>query len=116
MREADRDLIRLQHMLESIRNVNKFMEGMTLADLDDNPMLYYAVVKNIEIIGEAAYMLTQDFIKSHPQTPWKFIIKMRHILVHGYYQIEAHQLYNVYTEDLPLLLPQIIGYVEELSR
>ncbi|MDE5790681.1 MAG: DUF86 domain-containing protein [Muribaculaceae bacterium] len=114
MREADKDLNRLQHMLESIHNVNKFMDGMTRADLDENPMLYYAVVKNIEIVGEAAYMLTPGFISAHPETPWKFIIKMRHILVHGYYQIEADQLYNVYTEDLPILLPQIEAYIKEL--
>lgn len=114
MREAEKDLFRLQHIREAILNVNKFMEGMGQDDLDANPMLYFAVVKNIEIIGEAAYMLTPAFIDSHPATPWKFIIKMRHILVHGYYQIDSEQLYNVYTEDLPGLLPQIDNYINEL--
>lgn len=78
-------------------------------------MLYFAVVKNIEIIGEAAYMLTKEFIESHLQTPWKYIIKMRHILVHGYYQINPEQLYNVYQEDLPLLAPQIEKYIKEME-
>ncbi|MDE7412322.1 MAG: DUF86 domain-containing protein [Muribaculaceae bacterium] len=116
MRESEKDLLRLHHILEAINNVNKFMKGKAPEELEENPMLYFAVVKNIEIIGEAAYMLTSDFINSHPQTPWKFIIKMRHILVHGYYQIEAHQLYNVYSEDLPLLKPQIEEYIKNFNK
>lgn len=51
MREADKDLFRLKHMLDSMNNVNLFMEGKTLEDLGKDAMLYYAVVKNIEIIG-----------------------------------------------------------------
>lgn len=70
-------------------------------------MLFYAVVKNIEIIGEAAYKLTHEFTEMHPEIPWKQIIRMRHILVHGYYQINAEQLYNVYTEDLPYLFGRL---------
>lgn len=113
MRESERNYQRLLHIREAIQNVNLFMKDREIEDLKNNPMLYYAVVKNIEIIGEASYMLTKDFIDAHPETPWKFIIKMRHILVHGYYQIEADQLYNVYTEDLPILLPQIDKYLTE---
>lgn len=55
MREALRDSSRLRHMVDSILNVNQYMEGKTESDLASNSMLFYAVVKNIEIIGEAAY-------------------------------------------------------------
>lgn len=104
MRESERDPLRIEHMKEAISRVNEYMEGKTCEDLKENSMLFYAVVKNIEIIGEAAYKLTKEFTESHPEIPWKQIIKMRHILVHGYYQIGTEQLHNVYTEDLPYLL------------
>lgn len=92
------------------------MIDKSLDDLAKDAILYYAVVKNVEIIGEAAYKLSKEFIDSHPSTPWNLIIKMRHILVHGYYQVEADQLYEVYREDIPLLIPQIEGYIKELSE
>lgn len=113
MRDELRDRGRLLHMAEAIDRVLSFMDGRTEADLADDAMLFYAVVKNVEIIGEAAYKLSHNFVEAHPHTPWKQIIRMRHILVHGYYQIQPDQLFNVYTEDLPLLHTQIHAYLSE---
>lgn len=114
MRETLRDSSRLRHMIAAIQNVNEYMDGKTETDLKSNSMLFFAVVKNIEIIGEAAYKLTHEFKSSHPDTPWRVIIAMRHILVHGYYQVTASEIYNVYLEDLPILQTQLNGYLKEL--
>lgn len=116
MREALRDPSRLKHMVDSINNVNQYMEGKTESDLTNNSMLFFAVVKNIEIVGEAAYKLTHEFKESHPTTPWRQIVAMRHILVHGYYQVTASEVYNVYENDLPILLSQLTQYIEETSE
>ena len=115
MREALRDPSRLRHMVDSINNVNRYMEGKTESDLISNSMLFFAVVKNIEIVGEAAYKLTLEFKEEHPSTPWRQIVAMRHILVHGYYQVSASEIYNVYKNDLPTLLSQISSYLKEIS-
>lgn len=114
MREPLRDPLRLRHMIEAINNVNEYMSDKLEEDLHSNSMLFYAVVKNIEIIGEAAYKLTNEFKDSHPETPWRQIIAMRHILVHGYYQVTASEVFNVYTQDLPRLLSQLDTYIIEL--
>lgn len=115
MRETLRDPLRIKHMVEAIHHVNEYLQGKTEQDLVDNSMLFYAVVKNIEIVGEAAYKLTAEFKEEHPETPWRQIVNMRHILVHGYYQVMADELYNVYTEDLPTLLEQLEGYLDDIS-
>lgn len=78
-------------------------------------MLYYAIVKNLEIIGEAAYMLTPDFKESHADTDWKDIINMRHILVQGYYQIDSRIVWATIKNDLPPLLKQIEGYLQDMT-
>lgn len=67
-------------------------------------ILYFSVVKNVEIIGEAAYMLTQEFKDAHPDTPWKIIIGMRHFLVHGYYEVDPDEVWNIIDKDLAPLL------------
>ncbi|MCH5319306.1 MAG: DUF86 domain-containing protein [Paramuribaculum sp.] len=115
MRESDRDLTRLHHIQASIRNVMNFMAGRTEEDLTTDAMLFFAVVKNIEIIGEAAYKLTDQFKDNHPLTPWRPIIKMRHILTHGYYQVSADEIYSVYKKDLNDLSIQIEQYIDELT-
>ena len=99
-------------MLEAIANVNLFMAGKDLSSLKSDKMLYFAVIKNIEIIGEAAYKLSTEFKEKHSDIPWRQIEKMRHVLVHGYYSISAPLLFNVYTEDIPVLK----RYIEALIR
>ncbi len=89
MREKPKDKGRLLHIQQSINNINKFLTGKTASDFLEDQMLYFAIVKNLEIIGEAAYMLTEDFKNGHDATNWKEIIRMRHILVHGYYQVDS---------------------------
>lgn len=114
MRETLRDPLRLKHIVDAIHNVNSYMKGRSENDLINNSMLFFAVVKNIEIIGEAAYKLSTEFKEAHPNTPWRQIIGMRHILVHGYYQVTSDEIYNVYTQDLPTLLEQITSYLKTI--
>jgi len=60
-------------------------------------------MKNVEVVGEAAYMLTKAFKKAHPATPWKFVQGMRHVLVHDYAAIDDRELYNTAVNDIPLI-------------
>ena len=115
MREKPRDKGRLQHMSAAIMNIKKFLTDRTADDFLIDAMLYFAVVKNMEIIGEAAYMLTHEFKDSHPVTPWKDIINMRHILVHGYYQVDSREVWMTIKNDLPLLEKQIEQYLTEID-
>ena len=81
MREPVRDRERLEHIVEAIANILDFADGKTKEELEANKLIYYGIVKNIEIVGEAAYKLTNAFRRQHPDTPWDVIMKMRHVLV-----------------------------------
>ncbi|MCL2510682.1 MAG: DUF86 domain-containing protein [Bacteroidales bacterium] len=94
MREKIKDKGRLEHILESIDYVTEFIDGIEFEDFLKNKMLQFAVVKNLEIIGEASYKLTNDFRDNHPEIEWKKIIAMRHILVHGYYDTDETIVWN----------------------
>lgn len=111
MREAVRDSGRLQHMLSAMTNIFEFCEGRDLNSIESDKMLYFAIVKNLEIVGEAVYMLTQEFKDSHPQTPWDDIEGMRHVLVHGYYQILPSEIISVVRKDIPVLYGQVKTYL-----
>ena len=78
--------------------------------------MYYAVVKNIEIIGEAANLLSSESVDSHPATPWKQVRGMRNYIVHEYFQIDDVVVWGVVTEDIPVLRQQIIDYLDEMNK
>lgn len=82
MRERLRDSARLEHIIVAINNIQESIEGKTQEDLEQNKMLFFAIVKNIEIIGEAANNLTKDLRVMHPEVDWKGMTRMRHVLVH----------------------------------
>ena len=107
MREVIRDSGRLEHILIAIGNVQKFLEGKTFEDLCQDKILFYAVVKNIEIVGEAANNLTKEIQIQHPEVQWKDVISMRHVLVHDYYSIDARTAWQTAQENLPQLKEQI---------
>lgn len=115
MREKPRDPERLRHIHHAISKVHEFLKERERQELVDDSLLFYAVVKNIEIVGEAAYMLTPEFKKTHPDTPWKPIEGMRHYLVHGYYHVNLSEVWNVAMRDLPILDQQVIEYLEEFG-
>ena len=101
------DLIRLRHMLDAMKESLSFAEGKTRVDLNTNRMLVLSLVKDIEIIGEAATQLTEICRNELQQIPWKKIIGMRNRLIHAYFEINLDVLWKIVTEDLPPLVKEL---------
>lgn len=113
MRERSRDRGRLEDILKSIAYVRQYTEGVDYEQFISDTMRYYAIMKNVEIIGEAANMLTRNFRESHSELPWRQIVRMRNVLVHGYANISDIQLWQTATEDLPSMEKIIQDYLTD---
>ena len=113
MREEIRDIERLQHMLEAMDVLIDYKEHHTLEEAQSNPVIYFGLVKHVEIIGEAVYKLTLEYRTNHPEVNWNDIERMRHVLVHGYYKIRPIQLWETIITDIPLLRPMIERLIKE---
>lgn len=116
MREPARDKGRLEDILQAIEYAKQFTENATFEDFAKDKRTYFAVVKNVEIIGEAAYMISLEFKEKHPELPWKVIINMRHVLVHGYTSIVPEMLWQTVKEDLDPLKLQVQKYLNDFSE
>ena len=113
MREASKDIIRLEHIVQAIEIIKRYTLGKRFDDLVKDDMMYYAVVKNIEIIGEAANILTNELKSVHPDTQWKLINGMRNYIVHEYFQVDNTVIWDVIQNDLPQLENQVTNYLKE---
>lgn len=116
MREQCRDSLRLKHILEACDRLGVYFPNKDIPLLDDKSIEFFGVVKNLEIIGEAAYMLTKDFVSMHPETDWKSIIHMRHLMVHGYYHVSPEIVRDIVEYDVPILRQQVDCYLEEFEE
>ena len=115
MREKARDRGRLEDILEYSANVTETIEGISFEMLMADKQKYHALMKYVEIVGEAAYMLTKDFKQAHPDTPWKIIEGMRHVLVHDYANIVAETLYDTALNSIPILREQVQNYLAQTN-
>ena len=115
MREPIRDRERLEHIIAAIDRIIRYTSDKSYEDLVADDMMYYAVVKNIEIIGEAANMLTPQFQQTNSETPWKMVKGMRNYIVHEYFQIDDIVVWDVVKNNLPELRAQVSRYLAETN-
>lgn len=116
MRERIRDIDRLLHIKECIDHVMDYLRGKTFEDMKADVMCYHAVVYNIMVIGEAANLLTKDFREEHPEVPWRNIVDMRNVLIHGYFTTSPLFIWETYTNDLEPLRTQVEQFIKEMSE
>ncbi len=115
MREHKRDKGRLEDIRQYALNVEKIIDGITFDEFVGDIRVYYSVMKNVEVIGEAANMLTRDFKEKYAELPWRLIVKMRNVLVHGYAQVSDTDLWQTASNDIKPLREQVDKYLAEID-
>ena len=107
---AEKDpLIFVVHILENIKDINNFTAGVSKEEFVKNKEKLNAVVRSIEIIGEAAKNISSSFKESHKEISWREIIGTRDIFIHRYFGIDTDILWNIIKKDLPILEKQLRG-------
>jgi uncharacterized protein with HEPN domain len=94
-------------MLDAAMEARAFTEGCSREDLDHNRLLALALLKCIEIIGEAASRISPITQAGHPELPWADIIGMRNRLIHAYFDIDLDLVWDTVTIDLPPLIAML---------
>jgi uncharacterized protein with HEPN domain len=103
----DQIYIRLKHMLDASLAALEHLEGKERRDLDTNRTILSAVVRELEIIGEAANSISLTFKKKHPELPWRQMIAMRNRLIHAYFDIDHDIVWATTKNYLPELIQQL---------
>ena len=101
------DRVRLQHMIDAAEAAISFAQEKQRADLDRDQMLLFALLRAIEVLGEASSKIAIRTRAQAPSIPWPAIVAMRTRLIHGYFDIDADIVWQTVTVELPALLPQL---------
>src|SRR5258705_1261282 len=96
----ERDLTRLRDMLDAAHDARSFVSGRTREMLENDKMFAFALVRAIEIIGEAASRVTMETQISLPQIQWREIIGMRNKIIHDYLDVDYRLVWDVAMDDL----------------
>ncbi len=107
------DRVRLRHMLDHAREAVAMITGKGRTDLQRQRMLELALVRLIEIIGEAAARVSPEGQAEYSFIPWKEVVGMRNRLVHGYDSIDLDVLWDTIEDDLPPLIDELERVLDE---
>jgi uncharacterized protein with HEPN domain len=107
----------LEHIAEAITRATDYLRPMSdIAAFEKNQQVQDAVVRNIEIIGEAVNHITRvapGFTDKHPELPWAEMRAMRNVVIHQYFSVDPDILWTTVTNDLPILKQQIDRLLSE---
>ncbi len=107
------DTSRLRHMLDAALEAQTFMKDITQESLREDRKTTQAVIRSIEVIGEAAVNISKEFKEVHPDIPWKQIAGMRNWLIHAYFDVDYNHIWSTVQKDLPALIPQLKKLLDE---
>lgn len=94
-------------MLESSKEACQFMGDIAFEEFSKNRLLVNAVVRSLEIIGEASVQISQEFKEKYTKIEWRIIIAMRNRLIYGYFDVNEMIVFKTAKEDLPFLIEQL---------
>ncbi|MHA0858502.1 HepT-like ribonuclease domain-containing protein [Paenibacillus sp. CMAA1364] len=109
----NRSLTSLLDILESMNRIDIYIGGVEYDSFLDNQMLIDAVIRNLEIIGEAARNVSDEVRNKYPDIPWRNMIGLRNILIHQYFGVDESIVWEVIKTNLPESRPNLVKAIQE---
>jgi uncharacterized protein with HEPN domain len=105
----------VEDILESIKKIERYIENMSYKDFEKNELIVDAVIRNIEIIGEASRNIPDDIRDKYTDIPWKRMIGLRNIATHEYFGIDVSIIWEIITVNLPETKPKIESVLKDFN-
>ncbi len=110
------DLVFIEHILESVEAIKKFSENLDEEELHSNRLKQSAIVREIEIIGEASKNISKEFKEKYNEICWKDIVGTRDMMIHQYFGVNLKIVWDIITKDIPILKNQILKIKKDLEK
>lgn len=112
----ERDLVKCEDMRIHAKRASEYLGSRTLDEFLEDDLIQAAVIRCVEVVGEAARLVSNETRERSPSIPWTLIVGMRHVLAHDYGTVMLDKVYEVVTVHLPDLLLQVEPLIAALER
>jgi uncharacterized protein with HEPN domain len=112
----DRDRVFIGQMVEAAAAALDFTEGLSRETVSSDRLVGFAVVRAIQLIGQAARNVSDGVRAANPDVPWRQMIGMRNVVVHDYADVDMHLVWKTVREDLPGLVDRLNAILGDAGR
>ena len=102
----------LYDILECVAKIEKYVSGMSYDDFESDERTVDAVLRNLEVIGEAARHVPDQLRRMYPDIPWRKIVGLRNVVIHEYFGVDLEIIWEIITRDLPDLKNKIVSMLD----
>jgi len=110
------DALFLEHMLQALNRIEELLARTIREEFDKDWVVQDALIRELEIIGEAAGRVSPDLVRSYPEIPWKEITGLRHKLIHDYFTVDLGIVWKTAAQEAAEVRPLIERALEALRR
>jgi len=107
------NLVYIQHMLECIAKIEEYSNNITKKKFIEASIIQDAIIRQIEIIGEASKLISEDLKEKNKNIPWKDMVGMRDKLIHNYLGVDLEAVWETVKKDIPVLKKEIRKIIEK---
>ena len=114
--DANRDILKVNDLLKAINLIQSFIVNENLPDFIKSDLIQSAVIRQLEIIGEAGSKISIQTQTTFPDIPWRSIKAFRNLLIHEYFKVDAAEVWTTIQDDLPGLKEQMENILSFLEK
>jgi uncharacterized protein with HEPN domain len=104
--------LRVEHILDAIAKIERYVDDLDEESFSANSLVVDAVIRNFQVLGEAARHVPEDIQKRFPEIPWSLMMGTRHVIVHGYDVVRLDIIWRTIKDDLPPLVAPLTAVLD----
>ena len=110
------DSVYLRHIIDALLQIERYTDGVTYEEFFSNSLLQDGVIRQLEVMGEAARNLSEDLRNEYPTIPWRQMISLRNRMIHAYFNVNLQIIWEIIQGDIPNLLQETKRVLEILNQ